>query len=97
MKIEFHPRVLSEIDAIMRYYEDVAGFTLADDFYSEFRSAVLEVSENPHLVSERLGAYRRVNLRQFPYNFLFRELDDRIRILVVRHHARHPGFGARRK
>ena len=97
MTIEFHPSVFSEIDAIMRYYEEVAGFTLAEDFYSEFRSVVLEASEHPHGISERLGGYRRVNLRRFPYNFLIRELDDRIRVLVVRHHARHPDFGAKRK
>jgi hypothetical protein len=40
---------------------------------------------------------KRANLRRFPYNFLFRETDGGIRILVVRHHARNPRYGAKRK
>lgn len=39
MRVVFHPRVFSEVDAIMRYYEDVAGPQLADDFYDEFASS----------------------------------------------------------
>jgi len=40
----FHPRVFCEVDAIMKYYEGVADSKLADDFYQEFRSKVLETS-----------------------------------------------------
>jgi plasmid stabilization system protein ParE len=93
----FHPRVFAEVDAIMRYYEEVADSRLADDFYQEFRAKVLEAANNPEHFNERVGGYKRANLRQFPYNFLFRESDAGIRILVVRHHARNPRYGAKRK
>ena len=81
----------------MRYYEEVADSRLADEFYQEFRSKVLEVAENPEHFNEQVGGYKRANLRRFPYNFLFRETDGGIRILVVRHHARNPRYGAKRK
>ncbi len=97
MSIVFHPRVFAEVDAIMRYYEEVADSRLADDFYQEFRGKVLEASDNPEHFNERVGGYKRANLRRFPYNFLFRETDGGIRILVVRHHARNPRYGAKRK
>ena len=97
MSVFFHPRVAAEVDAIMRYYEEVADSRLADDFYEEFRGKVLEVAENPEHFNERVGGYKRANLRRFPYNFLFRETDGGIRILVVRHHARNPRYGAKRK
>jgi plasmid stabilization system protein ParE len=97
VKAVFHPRVFSEIDAIMRYYEDVADLRLADDFYDEFRSKVLESVEHPERFSERVGGYKRVNPGRFPYNFLFREVGTSIRILVVRHHSRNPQYGAKRK
>ena len=97
MKIVFHPRVFGEVDAIMHYYETVAGPQLADDFYREFRKYVQNVSIDPGRFSLRKGEYRRANLKRFPYNFLFRVLDDHIRILVVRHHGRIPGFGSMRK
>lgn len=97
MSVFFHPRVAAEVDAIMRYYEEVADSRLADDFYEEFRGKVLEVAENPEHFNERVGGYKRANLRRFPYNFLFREIGADIRILVVRHHARNPRYGAKRK
>jgi len=93
----FHPRVYAEIDAIMRYYEDTVGALLANDFYQEFRLAVLRVAAHPEHIQEQLDGYKRVNLKRFPYNFLFREKEDHIRILVVRHNARHPAYGAQRK
>jgi plasmid stabilization system protein ParE len=97
VNVFFHPRVAAEVDAIMRYYEEVADSRLANDFYQELRGKVLEVAENPEHFNERVGGYKRANLRRFPYNFLFRETDGGFRILVVRHHARNPRYGAKRK
>jgi plasmid stabilization system protein ParE len=97
VKAVFHPRVFSEVDAIMRYYEDVADSRLADDFYADFRSKVMEAVEHPERFNERVGGFKRVNLHRFPYNFLFREIGAIIRILVVRHHSRNPQYGAKRK
>ena len=97
MKAVFHPRVFSEIDAIMKYYEDVADSRLADEFYEEFRRKVVRAAEHPEHFNERVGAYKRINLKRFPYNFLFREIEGSIRILVVRHHSRHQDYGTRRK
>ena len=97
MNVFFHPRVFAEVDAIMRYYEEVADSQLADDFYEAFRGKVLEVTDNPEHFNERVGGYKRANLQRFPYNFLFRETGAGIRILVVRHHARNPRYGAKRK
>ena len=97
MNVEFHPRVFAEVDAIMRYYEEVADIRLADDFYLEFRAKVLEAAESPRHFNERVGGLKRANLKRFPYNFLFRETESGIRILVVRNHARNPRYGTRRK
>lgn len=80
----------------MKYYEDVADAKLADDFYEEFRHYVVLAAEHPERIHLRAGRFKRVNLRRFPYNFLFREERDGIRILVVRHHARHPSLGTTR-
>jgi hypothetical protein len=38
-----------------------------------------------------------VNLHRFPYHFLFRVVGHDVRILVVRHHRRHPSLGIRRR
>ena len=39
----------------------------------------------------------RVDLQRFPYHFLFRIVGDTVRILVVRHHRRHPSVGMKRR
>ena len=97
MRVVFHPRVLSDLSSIMDYYERVATRELADDFYSEFRAAVKVISAKPESVSLRKGDFRRVNLRRFPYHFLFRIAGEEMRVLVVRHHYRRPSLGTRRK
>ena len=96
LRIVFHPRVFSEVDAIMDYYERVGGIHLADDFYAEFRFFVQDASGEPEKYSIRRGNFRRVNLERFPFKFLFRVQEDSIRILVVRHHARRPTYGTKR-
>jgi toxin ParE1/3/4 len=97
MQIVFHPKVYSDIDKIMAHYERVAGSELADDFYTELRAFMVKVAGNPKAYPVRMRDMRRVNLHRFPYNFLFRISGDDIRVLVVRHHRRHPNFGTRRR
>ena len=94
--IVFHPKVFSEVDTIMAYCEKVSGSTLAVDFYDEFLQFVGKAAQQPEIYGLQTGELRRVNLHRFPYNFLFRIMDDHIRILVVRHHARKPTYGTGR-
>jgi toxin ParE1/3/4 len=97
MRLVLHPKVYSDIDEIMRYYEWVATPGLADEFYTELRYLLTKVADKPESFSIRERDIRRANLRRFPYHLLFRVVGDQIRILVVRHHHRHPSFGSRRR
>jgi len=97
MRPVLHRKVHSDVDAIMGYYERVASRELADDFYSELRHFMLEAAERPESFSFRERDLRRVNHHRFPYHFLFRIVGDAVRILVVRHHRRHPSLGIYRQ
>ena len=97
MRLVLHPKVYSDIDTIMAYYEEVATRELANEFYVELRHFVVEAAKRPKSFAIREQDIRRVNLRRFPYHFLFRIADDTIRVLVVRHHSRHPSLGMRRR
>ncbi len=97
MRLVLHPQVHSDVDAIMGYYESVASRELADDFYTEFRRFLLQAAERPESFSMGERDLRRVNLRRFPYHFLFRVVGDQVRVLVVRHHRRHPSLGIHRQ
>jgi plasmid stabilization system protein ParE len=93
MRLVLHPQVHSDIDKIMEYYETTANAELADDFYVELRSFMVEAAQRPESFSVRERGIRRVNLERFPYHFLFRIIGDAVRVLVVRHHRRHPSLG----
>ena len=81
----------------MEYYERVATAELADEFYRELRLFIQRSAEQPEIFSIRERDLRRVNLRRFPYHFLFRIAGDTVLILVVRHHSRHPSHGTERR
>ncbi len=81
----------------MEYYERVATAELAEDFYRELRHAMRKAAERHESFAIREGDLRRANMSRFPYHFLFRVVGDTVRVLVVRHHARHPAWGARRR
>ena len=97
MRVILHPKIHSDVDAIMEYYERVASRELADDFYAELRGFIVQAAERPESFSVRERDLRRANLHRFPYHFLFRIVGDALRILVVRHHRRHPSFGVHRR
>ena len=95
MRLVLHPEVYSDIDKIMAYYEQVATQHLANDFYAELRRFMTAAAARPESFAIRTRDIRRVNLGRFPYHFLFRIVGDEVRILVVRHHGRHPSLGIR--
>jgi len=97
MRLVLHPKVYSDIDRIMAYYEQIATTDLANDFYAELRHFMMAAAARPNSFAIRKRDIRRVNLNRFPYHFLFRVVDDDIGILVDRHHGRHPSLGIRRR
>lgn len=88
---------LKPLAKIMEYYEQAAEVRLADEFYREFKRMVDSATDRPRSFAIRKGEIRRVNLRRFPFHFLFRVKGDAMRVLVVRHHRRDPSFGMSRR
>ncbi len=97
MRLEFHPLVASDISRVMQYYREVAGPQLADDFYAELRAFFKGAASSPESYAVRERNLRRANLNRFPYHFWFRIVNERVRILIVRHHRREPSTGTRRR
>ena len=55
MEVVLHPKVYSDIDQIMGYYERVATAELADEFYAELRHFMDEAAARPESFSIREG------------------------------------------
>jgi plasmid stabilization system protein ParE len=81
----------------MDSYERADHPELADEFYRELRGFLLDAARRPGRYHFFKAGLRRVNLKRFPYHFLYRVVGDCVRVLVVRHHRRHPGYGLERE
>jgi len=98
MRLTFHRLLQKDLRSALSYYDDVAGPQLAGRLYDEFEGLVAAFEENPKRFHGVAGSsLRRANFRSFPYHLLFRETADGARVLVLRHHRRHPDYGLERK
>jgi len=96
MRLAYHPLVQRDVSEILRYYDGISP-RLGDEFWTELMSLVELASAKPTRFHFADRGLRRANMRRFPYHLLFRERADRIRVIVVRHHRRHPSYGLGRR
>ena len=47
MRLVLHPKVYSDIDEIMGYYERIGTAELADEFYAELRHYMNQAADRP--------------------------------------------------
>ena len=92
MKLEFHPHTVTDYNEASDHYEGISS-ALQWQFRGEILAAIDRILANPFLYVEVEGI-RRALLNRFPYSVVYRIVeDDTIRVLVIRHHKRHPEFG----
>jgi plasmid stabilization system protein ParE len=96
MKVVYHPAVQQDVSRILRHYDSIND-RLGDEFWEELNSLIKKTAGNPQHFHFEARDLRRVNLRRFPYHFLFREIPGGIRITVVRHQKQHPERGIERR
>jgi plasmid stabilization system protein ParE len=96
MTAVFHPDVQRDVSAILRHYDRINP-RLGDEFWTELMAFVERATAQPGRFHFDPTGRRRVNLRRFPYHFLFREIPGAIRITVVRHNRQSPQTGAQRR
>jgi len=96
MEVVYHPLVQQDVAEVLAYYHKVSE-RLANEFHDELRSMINEASENPLKFPPVEQGFRRVNLKRFPYHVLYEVRPDEIRVMLVRHHKRHPRYGLDRE
>ena len=70
MRLVLHPKVYSDIDEIMGYYERVARPELADEFYTELRHYMQQAAERPDILLDSRARYTPRELAALPLSFL---------------------------
>lgn len=96
MLVTYHPAAEAEVLEAIRYYEGkVPG--LGGRFLEDFDEAISSIRQAPHRWPVVEGDLRRHLLRRFPFGIYYRTEVDELRILIVKHHARHPDYGEGRR
>jgi toxin ParE1/3/4 len=91
MRLIYHPSAEAEVVEATRYYE-AKDAGLGERFLQEYEAAVVRIVEAPDRWKIVEVDLRRHLLSQFPYGIYYRLEGDEIRILVVKHHSRHPAY-----
>lgn len=94
--LRYHARVQDEVREILSFYSEISN-QLADDFWNELSEAADYASQYPERHHFDASGRRRSNLSRFPYHFLFRVSPSLVKVTLVRHNSRSPGYGSRRK
>jgi len=95
MNVAYHPAVRRDVRNILRYYDGISS-RLGDAFWDELLALIEAARANPVRFHPAERGLRRANMQDFPYHFLYRVRNGGIRVIVVRHHERHPNYGIKR-
>lgn len=96
MTFSLGPGAESDIADALDFYAEHAGDAVARRFLIEFERVAQLLVEHPGFGTPTTKGRRVFPLRVFPYSVVYRSLDDSIRIIVVRHQHRRPGYGGSR-
>lgn len=97
MTFSLHPGTEHDIANALDFYSEQAGSVVAERFLEEFEHAVKLLVEHPSLGMPSTRGRRTFPLKIFPYSVVYRNLGSGIRILIVRHQHRKPGYAGGRR
>ncbi len=96
MKVTLHPAAEQDLHDAAVFYEREGSPLVAARFIREFRRVTALLRDQPELGSPRTKGQRSFSMSVFPYTVLYSVGADEIRILVVKHDRKQPGFGQKR-
>jgi len=91
MRLSYHPDAEAELAEAARFYErKMPG--LGTRLRAECDSAVARILQTPNRWRVLEKDIRRFLMGRFPCSILYRIEGEEVRILVVKHHSRHPDY-----
>jgi plasmid stabilization system protein ParE len=97
MTYSLHPGAEHDIASVLDFYKEQAGLVVAGHFLEEFERVANLLVEYPDLGTPTTRGRRTFPLKIFPYAVVYRNLESSIRILIVRHQHRKPGYAGGRR
>ena len=96
MIYSLHSGAEHDIADALDFYNEQAGFAVAQLFLGEFERVAKLLVEYPGLGTATTKGRRTFPLQVFPYSVVYRGIHDGLLILVVRHQRRKPSYGGGR-
>jgi plasmid stabilization system protein ParE len=97
MTYSLHPGAEHDIANALDFYKEQAGLVVAERFLEEFERIAKLLVEYPDLGTPTTRGRRTFPLKVFPYSVVYRNLESSIRIMIVRHQHRKPGYAGGRR
>ena len=88
-----HREADTDLTEAFRHYKVEVGQGVAGRFLKEFGRIARLLEANPGLGTPTRDGRRSFPLVGYPYSLIYREVDEGIRVLVVRHQNRDPSYG----
>ena len=96
MRITLHPGAERDLLEAAAFYEREGSAVLAARFVAEFKRMSSLLAEQPEIGSPRSRGRRGFAMSVFPYTLVYKVLGEELKILVVKHDSRRPGYGGSR-
>ena len=93
MRVTLHPGAEKDLEEAAAFYQREGSAVLAARFIAEFRKLSNLLLEHPSIGSPRARNRRGFSMSVFPYTVIYRAMQDEIRVLVVKHDRKRPGYG----
>lgn len=97
MTYSLHQGAEQDVADALDFYTEQAGLPVAQRFLDEFERVAKLLVMHPGFGTPTTKGRRVFPLRVFPYSVIYRSLETGIRIIVVRHQHRKPGYGGARR
>ena len=97
MTYSLHPGAEHDVVDALDFYSEHVGRAAAERFLEEFERVAKLLVEHPSLGTPTTRGRRDFPLKVFPYSVVYRNLENSIRILIVRHQHRKPGYAGGRR
>ncbi|HVI00647.1 MAG TPA: type II toxin-antitoxin system RelE/ParE family toxin [Enhygromyxa sp.] len=91
MRVVLTAEARQELREATQWYA-VRSSRAAQRFVAAYKNARQLIQDGPEQWAEIEPGVRRVLLRKFPYSLLYAVEDDKLVVLVVKHHKRHPDY-----
>jgi len=95
MRLSYHAEAERELVEAAAFYEGRSR-GLGERFLHEFDAAIAQIKTHPERFAIVEGDLRCYAMKRFPFAIYYRAGGDELRVLVVKHHSRHPDYWRRR-